>query len=134
MELEPPRTPETPTPTPILLSSSPDPLFEERAETIHVQVGPRPFAILQNIPQKRGGGTSITTPERLRFSRPAPSTQFQFQKRKNATPLPVATTAQEAISIARDIVLQALTLAKTNKEQTKLLDLLKIFRYYTETS
>jgi hypothetical protein len=31
------------------------------------------------------------------------------------------------------MVLQASTLAETNQEQTKLLDLLKIFRNYTET-
>jgi hypothetical protein len=74
MELEPPKTPETPTPTPILLSSSPEPLSEERSNTIHVQVGPRPFAIPQNLLlQKRGGGNSMITPERLRLSRPAPS-------------------------------------------------------------
>jgi hypothetical protein len=87
MELEPPKTPVTPT---VLISSSLDPLSEERSETIHVQVGPRPFAMSQNIlPQKRGGGNSMLTPERLRLSRPASSTQFQFQKRKDATTLPV---------------------------------------------
>jgi hypothetical protein len=79
MELEPPKTLKTPTPTPalpILLHSSPDsldPLSEERPNTIHVQVGPRPFVSSQNIlPQKRGVGNSIITPERLRFSMPAP--------------------------------------------------------------
>jgi hypothetical protein len=69
-------SPKTPTPTPVLLSSSPDTV---RSETIHVQVRANPFAIPQNIvPQKRGGGNSIMTPERLRFNRPAPATQFQF--------------------------------------------------------
>jgi hypothetical protein len=126
-----PESPKTPTPTPVLLSSSPDTV---RSETIHVQVRANPFAIPQNIvPQKRGGGNSIMTPERLRFNRPAPATQFQFQKQKSATALPVASSAQEAISIARDMVLQASTLAETNQEQTKLLDLLEIFRNYTET-
>jgi hypothetical protein len=124
-------SPKTPTPTPVLLSSSPDTI---RSETIHVQVKANPFAIPQNIvPQKRGGGNSIMTPERLRFNRPAPATQFQFQKQKGAIALPVASSAQEAISIARDMVLQASTLAETNQEQTKLLDLLEIFRNYTET-
>jgi hypothetical protein len=134
MGLEPPKTPETPTPTPILLSSSPDPTSEERSDTIHVQVGPRPFAISQNIlPQKRGGGNSMITPERLRLSRPAPPMRFQFQKQKGTTTLPVVHTAQEAIYIARDMVLQASTLAETNQEQTKLLDLLEVFRDFTET-
>jgi hypothetical protein len=45
MELEPPKTLETPTPMPILLPSSPDLLSEARSDTIHVQVGPNPFAI-----------------------------------------------------------------------------------------
>lgn len=77
----------------------------------------------------------MTTPERLRLNRPALSTQFQFQfrKQKGATTLPVVHTAQEAIYVARDMVLQASTLAETNQEQTKLLDLLEIFRNYTET-
>jgi hypothetical protein len=118
MDLEPLKTPETPTPTPVLLSSSPDPPSEESSDTIHVQVGPRPFAIPQNIVlQKRGGGNSIMTPERLRFNRPAPATQFQFRKQNGATALPVASSAQEAISIARDMVLQASTLAETTKNK-----------------
>jgi hypothetical protein len=54
------------------------------------------------------------TPERLRFNRPALATQFQFQKQKGAIALLVASSAQEAISIARDMVLQASTLAETN--------------------
>ena len=73
------------------------------------------------------------TPERLRFNKPAPATQFQFQKQKGATALPVASSAQEAISIARDLVLQASTLAETNQEQTELLDLLKVFKDFIET-
>jgi hypothetical protein len=75
----------------------------------------------------------MVTPERLRLNRPAPSMRFQFQKQKGTTTLPVVHTAQEAIYIARDMVLQASTLAETNQEQTKLLDLLQIFRNYTET-
>jgi hypothetical protein len=45
MELEPPKTPETPTPILILLSSSLDPLSEAMPNTIYVQVAPNPFAI-----------------------------------------------------------------------------------------
>jgi hypothetical protein len=66
----------TPTLTLVLLSSSPDTV---RSKTIHVQVRANPFAIPQNIVlQKRGGGNSIITPERLRFNRLALATQFQF--------------------------------------------------------
>jgi hypothetical protein len=67
-------SPKTPTPTLVLLASSLDTV---RSETIHVQVRANPFTILQNIVlQKRGGGNSIMTPERLRFNRLAPATQF----------------------------------------------------------
>jgi hypothetical protein len=58
----------------VLLSSSPDTV---RSETIHVQVRVNPFAIPQNIVlQKRGGGNSIITLERLQFNRLALVTQF----------------------------------------------------------
>jgi hypothetical protein len=77
IELEPLKILETPTPTLILLSSSLDPTSKERSDTIHVQVGPRPFAIPHNIlPQKRGRGNSIITPERLQLSRPALPIRF----------------------------------------------------------
>jgi hypothetical protein len=46
IKLEPLETLEVATLTLILLSSSLDPLSTERAETIHVQVGPRPLAML----------------------------------------------------------------------------------------
>jgi hypothetical protein len=60
----------------VLLSSSLDTI---RSKTIHVQVRANPFAIPQNIVlQKRGGGNSIITLERLRFNRLVLATQFQF--------------------------------------------------------
>jgi hypothetical protein len=65
------------------------------------------------LPQRRGRGPSMITLERLRLSRLALAIRFQFQKQSTTTLL-VVYTAQEAIYIARDIVLQALTLAKTN--------------------
>jgi hypothetical protein len=77
MELEPLKTPETPTPTPILLGSSPDLLSEARSDTIRVRVAPKPLLFSQNIVlQKRGIGNSITTLERLRLNKPALLTQF----------------------------------------------------------
>jgi hypothetical protein len=118
MELEPPKTPETSTPTAILLSSSPDIASEAESETIHVQVGPKPPAIFQNtVPQKRAGRNKMITPERVRLDKPVPSANFQFQKRKGATTLPVVHTVQDAIYIARDMVLQASTLADPNKNK-----------------
>jgi hypothetical protein len=66
--------PKTPTLTLVLLSSSLDTV---RSKTIHVQVRANSFAILQNIVlQKRGGGNSIITLERLQFNRLALATQF----------------------------------------------------------
>jgi hypothetical protein len=70
IELEPPKTLEILTLTPVLLSSSLDPLSGERAKTIHAQVSPRPLAASQNISlQKQGRGTSIITLERLQLSK-----------------------------------------------------------------
>jgi hypothetical protein len=69
IDLEPLKTLEIPKLTLVLLSSSLDPLSKESSNTMHVQVSPRPFAILQNILlQKRGRGDSIITLERLRLS------------------------------------------------------------------
>jgi hypothetical protein len=77
IELEPLKTLETPRLSPILLSSSPDPLLGGRGETIHEREGPSPFALSQNIlPQRRGGGNSMTTPERLRLNKPTLSLRF----------------------------------------------------------
>jgi hypothetical protein len=77
IDIEPLKALETPTLTLVLLSSSLDPLSEERSNTIYVQVGPRPFAILQNILlQKRERGNSIITLERLRLSRLALPIRF----------------------------------------------------------
>jgi hypothetical protein len=70
IELESLKTVETPRLTPILLSSSLDPLIREMAETIHRQKGPRPFTLSQNILlKKRGRSNSIITLERLQLSR-----------------------------------------------------------------
>jgi hypothetical protein len=42
-------------------------------------------------------------------------------------------TVQEAIASARELILKASLLAKAHGEQSKLLDLLEVFREYTET-
>jgi hypothetical protein len=66
--------PKTLTLTLVLLLSSLDTV---RFKTIHVQVRANPFAIAQNIVlQKRGGGNSVITLERLRFNKLALATQF----------------------------------------------------------
>ncbi|KAF2633551.1 hypothetical protein BU25DRAFT_298191, partial [Macroventuria anomochaeta] len=51
-----------------------------------------------------------------------------------ATITPTAHTAKEAISIARNMVTQASKLADTHEEQTRLLDLLEVFRDFTENN
>jgi hypothetical protein len=63
----------------------------------------------------------------FRFDNPATATST------TTTTTPIASTAKEAITMARNMVLQAATLADTNEEQGRLLDLLEIFRDYTET-
>ena len=42
------------------------------------------------------------------------------------------TTAREAILLARDLVVKAYSLTQSREEQAKLLDLLEVFREYTE--
>ena len=43
-----------------------------------------------------------------------------------------ASSAREAILQARDLIVQAYSLALSREEQSKLLDLLEVFREYTE--
>lgn len=131
-------SPEIAPQTPMMLLSSPDPLgsinLESPTNLISSNTSKPSYLeaakAAATIPQKRIADTSIITPERLRM----PSArEFQFSTQILSTNLPKAQTAKEAISIARNMVLQASTLAKTSEEQSNLLDLLEVFRNYTET-
>jgi hypothetical protein len=92
------------------------------------------------VPQKR----ATNTPE---APRPAPTwnpaqdapyaaptlNAFSFTSQRLATITPQASSAEEAIAIARNMVLQASSLVKCTKKQSQLLDLLEVFRDFTET-
>ncbi|KAF1925378.1 uncharacterized protein M421DRAFT_400053 [Didymella exigua CBS 183.55] len=62
-----------------------------------------------------------------------PPFQFNAATRPVAQ-APIAKTVEEALSIARTIVIQASSLATSSKEQSNILDLLEIFRDYTENN
>lgn len=60
-----------------------------------------------------------------------PSTTFNHQNKHQKT-YTKPSTAKEAILEARDLIILASSLSQSRDEQTKLLDLLEIFREYTE--
>jgi hypothetical protein len=57
-----------------------------------------------------------------------PAGRFDKAPRLSSTPK----TARDAILQARDLLIQACSLASSHEEQSKLLDLLEVFREYTE--
>jgi hypothetical protein len=134
MDLEPPERTgtSTPTPTPIQLSSSPDPIGDAGFETRHVRFAHKPFAIPQSVIPKKRGGSNILTSERLPALNP-----FQFAATHPApAPIHPATsglTEEQCLLKARDLVVQASTLATSTKRKTQLLDLLEVFRDFTES-
>lgn len=64
----------------------------------------------------------------------SPETTYRGRNpfRSTASPKPVAKTAEQAIYWARDLILQASTMAESHVSQNKLLELLDVFRDYTE--
>jgi len=75
------------------------------------------------IPAKRGARSKLLNPfQQKTFNQPRTSQES----------LEAPTTSKQAISLARDLVVQASQLAKTNDEKEKLLDLLEVFRDFTE--
>jgi hypothetical protein len=151
MDLEPPGRPSTPTRLPIIFSSSPDQLadlmpdirtrprvrFAPTAE--RNPTGPNRSLLNSNLPQKRPTSTpeaprpaptQTRTPEDLC---PGPTlNEFSFTAQRLAALTPRATSAEEAIAIARNMVIQASSLVSCTKKQSQLLDLLEVFRDFTE--
>ena len=82
------------------------------------------------IPQKRSTGARNLTPEPVR---PPPTlNEFTFATHRPSALTPIATSAEEAIAIARNMVIQASSLVTCTKKQSQLLDLLEVFRDFTE--
>jgi hypothetical protein len=140
MDLEPPERPVTPTRLPIFLTSSPDPLGDPGPATRHVQFDPEPIAIPHGIipkqprstvPHKRSIASRNPTPDIVRQC-PAPS-PFQFAAGAPTCPAPSTMTEEQCLLKARDLVVQASTLATSTKRKTQLLDLLEVFRDFTES-
>lgn len=69
------------------------------------------------------------TPNR---KRPCTSHDDHVQHLEPHDPAQQPTTAREAILLARDLVVKAYSLTQSREEQAKLLDLLEVFREYTE--
>ncbi|KAH7559026.1 hypothetical protein BM1_03963 [Bipolaris maydis] len=66
------------------------------------------------------------------LQRASQAEEWRKYREKNRTPK--ATTVEEALEIARNLVIQAANLAENNPtQQTSLLDLVEVFRDYTET-
>ncbi len=114
----------SPLPFTFASSSSPSPREELGGKNIR-KTTPRII-----IPRKRN-------PE-IENLRPFQPRIFQTDSLMLLPPLPTTsrkpTTSQEAISLARDLVVQASQLATSKMQQDKLLDLLEVFRDYTENN
>ena len=123
--------------SPDFAPSSPDPLADidvapsqptPLATSVHRPIQVSDFVPAQTIPRKRTTTSRAPTPE---ATRPPPALKhFEFTSQRLAS-MPKASTAAEAIDIARDMILQASRMA-TGTEQKQLLDLLEVFRDYTE--
>jgi hypothetical protein len=123
--------------SPVFAPSSPDPLADINvtltqptplATSVHRPIDVSDFTPTQTIPRKRTTTYRAPTPE---AARPPPALDhFEFTSQRLAI-TPKASSAAEAIDIARDMILQASRMV-TGNEQKQLLDLLEVFRDYTE--
>ena len=86
------------------------------------------------------GPPELATPERLerpkaklsRVLEPTQQTQTQPNQSTQDYTQPTQPPAREAIRQARDLIIKALSLTESFEEQSRLLDLIKVFREYTE--
>jgi hypothetical protein len=119
----------SPPASPIEVPSSPDELstaFDTQPRRLGRSVQPLP-----SVARKRPtDAANLSPPQRL----PPLSGPFTFTSRTSfpTTALPQVASCDEAVSIARDMLIQASTLADTKHRQSMLLDLLEVFRDFTE--
>ena len=84
------------------------------------------------------GPPELATPERLerpkaRLSRVLrPTQQTQPNQPTQDYTQPTQSPTKEAIRQARDLIIKALSLTESYEEQSRLLDLIEVFREYTE--
>ena len=126
-------------------SEQEDPSEEFSAYTV------RPIAIGVNSPvaigARKRGPSELATPDRLERPRaklsrileptqstPTQSTQDYTQPIQSTQDYTQSTQspAREAIRQVRDLIIKALSLTSSFEEQSRLLDLIKVFREYTE--
>jgi hypothetical protein len=113
--------------SPINIRSSPDPLNSfgqpphRKGPFGHTPNTPTPV-----VPQKRA--TEATSPDVL--CPPPPRTQFSFSAQP--LPMPEPRTAEEALAMARNLIVKATALTLLPEKQTLLLDFLEVFRDFTE--
>jgi hypothetical protein len=120
------------TTSPINIPSSPDPLNSSGMDfappstaTKKTKGYPTKASI---VPQKRA--TQDTTLDTPRL--PPPRTPFTFVGQP--MPMPEPKTAEEALAMARTLIVKATALTLIPEKQTLLLDFLEVFRDFTENS
>jgi hypothetical protein len=129
----------SPHPLDMFDSTSPLPQITRRTQQPGPNRSNHTLLLNSNLPQKRPTSTpeaphpattQSRTPEALC---PGPTlNKFSFTAQRLAALTPCATTAEEAIAIARNMVIQAFSLVSCTKKQSQLLDLLEVFRDFTE--
>ncbi|KAH7556799.1 hypothetical protein BM1_06233 [Bipolaris maydis] len=74
-------------------------------------------------------------PPNKRYANFSPETTYRGRNpyQNTSSPKPIAKNAEQAIYWARDLILQASTMEESHVAQNKLLELLDVFRDYTET-
>jgi hypothetical protein len=122
MEVE-PSSPTTPTPTTFTTSrTSGEPVgFDFSSDPLNGT----PFST-SNLP---AGLHRLDTSQIRKRGPPTPAAQPNKNPRTTQEP---GKTAKAAILEARDLIIQASILASTHEEQSRILDLLEIFREYTK--
>ena len=124
--------------SPVFAPSSPDPLAvaglnhsqppPARAGTASRPIQTSDFAPTSSVSRKRTTATRNVSPAAAR--QPPTLDHFEFTSQRLAS-MPKAKSAEEAIDMARNLVIQA-SLLTSGIEHKKLLDLLEVFRDYTE--
>ncbi|KAI1507002.1 hypothetical protein KJE20_13956 [Pyrenophora tritici-repentis] len=112
---------------------SPDPNYQI-ADEMELEGEQSPLATPTNQPTQP---ISFEIPIQLNKRQANFSPEIAYRTRNpfqnNNAAKPVAKNAEQAIYWARDLILQASTMAQTHISQNKILELLDVFRDYTET-
>ena len=110
-------------------SLPPTPTLAPRAtiptqEQFQHQPRPSPRVVIPSMQKKRKGEEVA--------ERSVPSRDFSFTNLPASTRTPAAQSVSEALQIARNLVVQAANMATSHTQQSQLLDLIEVFRDFTE--